>query len=91
MRRPGFVLVPKMWRDELYAMNANGTTWKMAVELLWRARFSRVVKLSNEAAAKLGISRHTKWRALQALRKRGLIIVTGRPGTSPWVKVMFRD
>jgi hypothetical protein len=89
MRRPGFVLLPKLWLQELRAMKANAATWNVAVELLGRARFSPVVKLSNEAAAK--ISRQSKWRALQALRKRGLVIVAGRSGTSPWAKVMFRD
>lgn len=89
MRRPGFVLLPQMWREELFAMNATGGTWRVAIDLLYRARFSPVVKLSNVAAAKLGVSPRTKWRALDALRKRGLIAVTGRPGTSPRVRVRW--
>ena len=91
MRRPGFVLVPKMWLEELRAMNATGSTWAVAMELLYRARFSPIVKLSNEAAAKMGLSPRTKWRAIDALRKRALIAVTGRPGTSPRIRVRWLD
>ena len=91
MRRPGFVLVPQMWREELIAMKASGTVWSVAVELLRRARFSPVVKFSNEAAAKIGISRQAKWLALDRLRLRGLIAIGSRSGASPKVRVRYLD
>jgi len=91
MRRPGFVLLSEMWWTELFEMKATGAEWRVAIELIRRARFSPVVKLSNEAAAKIGVSKQKKWVALDRLRKRGLIAVSGRPGTSPEVRVRWLD
>jgi hypothetical protein len=47
---------PEMWRQVLIEQSATAADWVVAVELLNKAKFSRVVKFSNERAAELGAS-----------------------------------
>jgi hypothetical protein len=85
-----YLKFPEMWRHILVTRDSTAADWKIAALLLEKAKFARVVKLSNEAAAKLGISRQTKWRSLDRLARWGLIMFdTTRPGASPRIKVLW--
>lgn len=88
-----FVMVPEIWMEELAAMEGSGSDYRLALELLARVRWvpSRRVPLSNVAAGRAGVSRRTKWRVLQRLRKRGLVAVESGRGRAPAVKVRFVD
>lgn len=82
----GFVMVPNLWRLRLREVNADGTTYHLAMVILDLSRWSEWVVLSNVAA---GIDRHAKYRAVEQLRKAGLILVEGQGGQSPRVKLLF--
>ena len=70
---------------------ASACAYRVALYLLDRACWSRQVKLSTAAMRKLGVSRNGKRRALQQLRRSGLIAVEERPSKSPIVTVRFTD
>jgi hypothetical protein len=84
-----YVKFPEMWRITLNKMPATAADWKIAVELLNRAKFSRVVRLTNHACAKLGISRHTRLRSLNRLGSWGLIHFQSRQKASPLITVKW--
>ena len=85
-----YVKMPEMWRQVLAARPATVADYKIALELLTLAKFSPVVKFTNERAAKLGISRQTKWRSLNRLANWGLISWQQlRPGASPVIRVKW--
>ncbi len=86
MNSPRYVKFPEMWWRVLSTRPATAADLKIALDLLWRAKFTPVVKYTNEMAAKLGISRQTKNRSLDRLGCWGLIVVTGRVGQSPLVR-----
>jgi predicted DNA-binding protein (UPF0251 family) len=82
-----YIKFPQMWWLTLQARPATAADWKVAMALLEKAKFSPVVRFSNEAADKLGISRQTKWRSLDRLARWGLIVVQSKVGRSPRVTV----
>jgi hypothetical protein len=82
---------PEMWRQVLIEQSAAAADWVVAVELLNKAKFSRVVKFSNERAAELGLHRNTKRRSLDRLAAWGLIWFRSRRGASPLVTVKWLD
>jgi hypothetical protein len=82
---------PEMWRQVLTERHVAAADWVVAVELLNKAKFSRVVKFSNERAAELGIHRNTKRRSLERLAAWGLIWFRSRRGASPMVTVKWLD
>ena len=83
-----YVKFPEMWGRTLKARPATAADWKVAHELLERAKFCPIVKFTNEAAAKLGMSPRTKWRSLNRLASWGLISFHAqRIGASPKVRV----
>ena len=84
-----FVKVPKMWQDCLAEMQADGSTYRVAFYLLDKAMWSEHVPLGNRVLEKHGVSRASKWRALEQLRNRGLIAVQARPGRAPLIKVRW--
>jgi hypothetical protein len=84
-----FIKVPKMWQVVLAEKQADASTYRVALYLLDRAAWSEHVTLGNGALKKQGVSRWAKWRALEALRKTGLIAVEHRRGRAPLVKVRF--
>jgi hypothetical protein len=45
----------------------------------------------NRVLAKHGVSRASKWRALEELRRAGLITVEERSGKAPLVKVRWTE
>jgi hypothetical protein len=86
-----YLKFPEMWRHILATRDSTAADWKIATLLLERAKFVRVVKLSNEAVAKMGISPRTKWRSLDRLARWGLVMLddANHPGTSPRIKVLW--
>jgi hypothetical protein len=83
----GFVMVPNMWRLRLREVNADGTTYHVAMVILDKSRWAEWVPLSNGA---VGIDRHAKYDALKQLREAGLVLVEEQKGKSPRVKALFR-
>ena len=84
-----YVKFPEMWRITLNARPATAADWKIAVELLNRAKFCPVVKLTSHACEKIGISRHTRLRSLNRLGSWGLIRVQSRQKASPVITVRY--
>jgi hypothetical protein len=78
-----------MWRVTLNARPATAADWKIAVELINRAKFSPVVKLTSHAAAKLGMSTRTRLRSLNRLGAWGLIHFDSRQNVSPLITVKW--
>lgn len=86
-RQQHFVQIPMWWVERL--RGAPGQTHQVALHLLylhWRNKGP--VKLPNGMLKIDGISRHSKWRALNDLERRGLIVVDRRHRKSPMVKVV---
>jgi hypothetical protein len=73
----------------LAEMQADGSTYRVALYLLNEATFAEHVPLGNRVLVKHGVSRAAKWRALEALRKAGLIAVQSRRGRPPLIKVRW--
>jgi hypothetical protein len=88
MRR-GFIKVPKLWAEYLVKADADAATYRVALYLLDQATWSTDVSLGSRVLAKAGVSRWSKWRALQKLRQVGLVAVESRRGRPPLVKVRF--
>jgi hypothetical protein len=86
-----YVKFPEMWRITLNARPATAADWKVAVELLNRAKFSPggKVRLTSHACAKIGISRHTRLRSLNRLGSWGLIHFQSRQKASPLITVKW--
>ena len=89
---PKFVKFPKLWKVCLANKCADGSTYRLALYLLDKATFSSHVRLGTKALEKEGISRASKWRALEALRQAGLVaVVEGGKGKVPVVRVRWPD
>jgi hypothetical protein len=87
-RRQHFVMVPWPWIERLNG--ATGQTYRVALILLyldWKDR-GVPIKLANGMLRTDGISRRSKWRALNALEQRGLIAVERRPHRSPIIRLL---
>jgi acyl dehydratase len=84
-----FVKFPNMWRVCLAEAQADGSAYRVAFYLLDKAGFVNPVPLGNRVLAKHGVSRYSKWRALELLRKTGLIAVEQRKGKAPLVNVRW--
>jgi hypothetical protein len=84
-----FVKVPKMWQVRLGEIQANGSTYRVALYLLDRATWGEQVPLGNRVLEKHGVNRRAKWRALETLRQAGLVAVEHRPRRNPIVRVRW--
>lgn len=84
-----YVKFPEMWRHILCNRPSTAADWKIACELLQRARFSPVVKLSNKPAAKMGVCSKTRLRSLNRLESWGLIIVKRQLGRASHIRVLW--
>ena len=87
-RREQFVMVPWPWVEKL-ADVTRGTTYHVALHLLylhWKGK-GEPIKLANGMLKFDGVSRYSKWRALNELEERGLIAVERRRKRSPIVRV----
>jgi hypothetical protein len=90
MRRKHFIIVPMVWRERLGG--APGHTILVALDLLylgWKGK-GAPVKLANGMLRLDGISRQSKWRALNDLERRGLVSVQRRANRSPLVHLSHR-
>jgi hypothetical protein len=85
-----FIKVPNTWEVCLARCGAEGSTYRLALYLLDRATFTELVPLSTAALKRRGVSRASKWRALEQLRQAGLVAVEHRRGRPPLVKVRWR-
>jgi hypothetical protein len=86
-RRERFVQVPWSWSERLNG--ATGQTYRVALFLLylhWEGK-GAPIKLPNGMLQIDGVSRHSKWRALNDLERRGLISVERRPKRSPIIQL----
>lgn len=84
-----YTKLPDMWLKVLRARRGQGETvtvadMAVAWELLAKAKFSPLVRLSNDRAAEWGLSRWTKTRALNRLARWGLISIERRHSRA-WV------
>ena len=86
-----FVKVPLLWATELARIGASGRTCAVALELLYQARWGKNVKLTTARLKTLGVSRRSKWRALDELSRAGLVHVEKRGNKNPIVRVKFID
>jgi uncharacterized membrane protein len=87
-RRQHFVMVPWLWIERLNG--ATSQTYRVALVLLymgWKNR-GAPIKLTNGMLRIEGISRRSKWRALNALERRGLIAVERRLRRSPIIRLL---
>jgi hypothetical protein len=84
-----FIKVPKMWQVVLTEKRVSAPAHRVALYLLDRAAWSENVPLGNRVLEKYGINRWAKWRALEELRRAGLIAVEARRGRPPLVKVRW--
>jgi len=84
-----FIKFPVIWQETLAKAKADGNTYRVALYLLDRAAWGQDVPLGNRVLEKAGVSRWGRWRALERLRKAGLVAVENRRGRPPLVKVRF--
>jgi len=87
-RRQHFAMVPFVWLERLDG--AAGKTYALAMHLRylhWRHK-GQPFTLANGMLETDGISRHSKWRGLTQLERRGLICVQRRPSQSPIITVL---
>lgn len=83
-KRQKFVQIPGEWVERL--KGASGSTYELAIHLLyqdWRHNRGEI-QLSNKF---IKLDRHTKYRALTDLERRGLISIQRRPRRSPLIRV----
>jgi hypothetical protein len=92
-RRPrqklGFVMMALGWKNQLYKAH-YACTLKVGIELHYLSykSFHKPFVLTNVAAARIGIDRQAKYRALRELQALGLIAVEQRPRKSPMITVL---
>jgi hypothetical protein len=86
-----FVQIPQLWCEQLAVIRAHGSTYRVALHLLYEAWATKIrtVKLTNVALVKVGVGREGKAIALRELRRAGLITVEQRPNRNPLVTVRF--
>jgi hypothetical protein len=87
-QRAQFVMLPVNWVEQLNNSRV-AAAWPIAVYVLhqhWKTS-GKPVRVSNELAKTIGVTRRTKWRALRELERLGLIQVDVGPRRSPRVRV----
>src|SRR5262245_49793912 len=90
MNKNYYTKLPEMWRQVLVESRpATAADLKLAWWLLAEARFRSRVKVTNKVAAKMGLSRQTKWRSLNRLAEWGLIRIEKQKGKSPIVLIKW--
>jgi hypothetical protein len=88
-RRQQFVLVPWTWAERL-AQSRSANTYRVALTLLflhWKAT-GGPIKLANGMLATDGVSRWSKWRALEELEQFGLVTINRRQRKSPIITLI---
>jgi hypothetical protein len=87
-RKRHFISVPMTWFERL--AGASGQTYRIALSLLylsWRAR-GEPIQLTNGPLRVDGVSRYSKWRALDELERRGLIAIERRRRRAPVIRLL---
>jgi len=88
-RQHQFTIIPHNWSDQLKTARYI-STFKIAHHLLyqhWKAG-GRPITLTNVALTGAGVSRRSKWHALNELERLKLIKVERRPRKSPLVTLL---
>jgi hypothetical protein len=75
--------------DIAVGVSATSLVWLRLLQLRWM-RKEKCIMLSNDWLSQHGVSRYAKMRALQALKRQGLIKVTQSAGSSPRVTIIPR-
>jgi hypothetical protein len=89
-RADSFIILPRVWERVLVARSATGADYRLSLELVKRARFSPLVKVTDAMAERLKMSRMTKWRVLNRLEVWGLIQMRRmQKSVSPVVRVLY--
>jgi hypothetical protein len=91
-RRKGHIRVPYRWEYMLRTAKASGATYALAHYILrtdWETD-GLPVKVTSKVADRLGLSRQSKWRALNLLEELGLIKVRKENGKNPRVTILVR-
>jgi hypothetical protein len=86
-----FVQLPVLWIDCLNTSGAGINAWRVACFLLhevWRTGHNSV-RLSNVALVKWRVDRKGKTKALNELRKAGLVVVEESGHAAPLVTVRY--
>lgn len=84
-----YTKLPEMWRQVLSARAISVADYKISWELLAKGRWASTVKLTNNEAAKMGISAKTRQRVIKRLARWGLIATERDPGKSPRINVRW--
>jgi hypothetical protein len=91
-RREHFILVPMWWYEKLAnPIPASRCTVLVALHVLhlhWR-NYGKPFRLPNGTLKFDGIGRHSKWRGLAELERRGLIMVDRGKRKSPVIHVQI--
>jgi hypothetical protein len=86
-QRAGFTKFPNIWKEKLVGCR-HGPTYHVALTLLyayWRQGGRNPVNLPNGMLGVEGVGRHAKYRALNTLERRELVIIERRRRRSPLV------
>jgi hypothetical protein len=86
--RHQFIKLPWSWVERL--TTAHGSTYRVAFHLLyqhWKTG-GRPIRLANTTLALAGVSRRSKYRALQQLERLGMITVERHLRKSPVITVI---
>jgi hypothetical protein len=89
-KKKHFIKIPQTWVDRLIEARYT-VTYRVALHVLyrhWRERGAPFT-LANGVLAMKGVTRGTKWRALQELEKLGLITIERRDRRSPRITVLL--
>jgi hypothetical protein len=89
-RREQFVMVPLRWLEILAEAEASGQTCRLALylaHLAWKHK-GQPFKLPNGLVGEVGVSRWSKYRALDQLAGLGLITVERRARKSPVIMIL---
>jgi hypothetical protein len=90
-------MVPGTWEEELGKAHVSGSTYAVAIVLLyeaWRLKSNGqqpTVKLTSTLLKRVGVGRDGKAAALLNLTELRLVGVEQLPGRSPLVTVYFLD
>jgi hypothetical protein len=84
-----FVKLPRAWATKLAEMGASGSTYAVAIEILWRTWRNRGKAIVLPRIEH--VSRGGRRIALQALEGAGLVVIERRPDKSPSVTARHVD
>lgn len=89
-RQRHFIIMPMAWFERL--AGASGQTYRLALVLIylsWRKRGESFALANGRLAEIDGVLRHSKWRALTELERRGLIAIERRSRRSPIITLLY--